>query len=53
MVSIFITTPAAIVVSIIGLVIDSRKWYAIAGLVISGAMAALIGGTFAMVAWCS
>jgi hypothetical protein len=47
-VSIFITTPAAIIVSIIGLVIDSRKWYAVAGLVISGAMAALIGGTIAM-----
>ena len=52
MVSIFITTPAAIVVSVIGLVIDSRKWYAIAGLVISGTMAALIGGTI-VVALCS
>jgi len=45
-VSIFISTPLALISSIVGLVIDRRKWFAIAGLVISGAMAALIGGSF-------
>jgi hypothetical protein len=47
-VSIIISTPLALIFSILGLFFDGRKWYAITGLVISGAMGALIGSALAI-----
>jgi hypothetical protein len=47
-----VSEPLALLSSILGLFIDGRKRYAIAGLVVSGAMAACIGGSIVVAMWC-
>lgn len=48
MILILVATPLSLITSVISLFVDRRKVFAIAALIIGGAMGALVGGSVLM-----